>query len=154
MRSGITAPWQLFGLACPLLSGITEQVDENKLIPLSPLGSPPRSRLLRRVVFGVEERDDDGRIHRGLWCRRRVCLRAPPFFCVSRHYPPLPPSISHFLPSLLTNAVGLQRAELEPWLAEAGVAGLHRNTSPRATYGGGIGTLVNTYKKPQRYARS
>lgn len=42
------------------------------------------------------------------------------------------------------NAVGLQRAELEPWLAEAGVAGLHRNTSPRATYGGGIGTLVNT----------
>lgn len=56
-------------------------------------------------------------------------------------------SISLFLTSLLTDAVGLQRAELESWLAVAGVASLHGNTFPTAAYGGGGGTLVNTYGK-------
>lgn len=49
-----------------------------------------------------------------------------------------------FLLFLRTNAVGLQRAELESWLTQAGVAGLHRNTFPVATYGGGNGTLVDS----------
>lgn len=50
----------------------------------------------------------------------------------------------------LTNAVGLQRAELESQLALAGVAGLHRNTFTVATYGGGEGALVDACEKPQR----
>lgn len=50
----------------------------------------------------------------------------------------------------LTDAVGLQRAELESRLALAGVAGLHRNTFATATYGGGEGTLVDTCEKPHR----
>lgn len=76
-----------------------------------------------------------------------VCLCAPLSV-------PLSYSISLFLPSLLTNAVGLQCTELESWLALAGVAGLHRSTFPTATYGGGGGTRVNTYEKPQRCAPS
>lgn len=51
----------------------------------------------------------------------------------------------------LTDAVGLQRAELKSRLALAGVAGLHRNTFTGATYGGGEGALVDTYEKPQRH---
>lgn len=51
----------------------------------------------------------------------------------------------------LTDAVGLQRAELESRLALAGVAGLHRNTFTVAAYGGGEGTLVDTYEKPQSH---
>lgn len=50
----------------------------------------------------------------------------------------------------LTDAVGLQSAELESQLALAGVAGLHRNACTGATYGGGEGTLVYTYEKTQR----
>lgn len=50
----------------------------------------------------------------------------------------------------LTDAVGLQRAELESRLALAGVAGLHGNTFTAATYGGSQGALVDTYEKPQR----
>ncbi len=76
-----------------------------------------------------------------------MCLCAP--FNI-----PLSHSISLFLPSLLTNAVGLQRTELESWLTLAGVAGLHRNTFPMATYCGGDGTCVSTYEKPQRCAQS
>lgn len=55
-----------------------------------------------------------------------------------------------FLLFLRTNAVGLQRAEPESWLTQAGVAGLNRNTFPVATYGGGNGTLVDSYERPQR----
>lgn len=46
----------------------------------------------------------------------------------------------------LTDAVGLQRAELESRLALAGVAGVHRNTFTVAAYGGGEGALVGTYE--------
>lgn len=49
---------------------------------------------------------------------------------------------------LLTDAVGLQRAELEPRLAEAGVARLHGDARPAAAYGGGEGALVDTWEKP------
>lgn len=78
----------------------------------------------------------------GLWYKN-LCLS------FSLSVPPLPPcsSVSLSFSVLLTNAVGLQCTELEPWLAVAGVASLHRNTLPMATYGGSDGTLVDPYKK-------
>lgn len=72
-----------------------------------------------------------------------VCVLLLLFEC-----PTVTPVLLHFsllLHLLVTNAVGLQCTELEPWLAEANVARLHRNASPTATYRGGRGTLVNTY---------
>lgn len=43
----------------------------------------------------------------------------------------------------LTDAVGLQRAELEPRVAAAGVARLHRDALPVAADGRGGGALVD-----------
>lgn len=43
----------------------------------------------------------------------------------------------------LTDAVGLQRAELEPGVAAAGVARLHRDALPVAADGRGGGALVD-----------
>lgn len=68
---------------------------------------------------------------------------------------PLLPLFGFIIPSLhllVTNAVGLQCAELESWLAVARVAGLHGNTLPTAAYSWGCGTLVNTCEKEQRCA--
>lgn len=44
--------------------------------------------------------------------------------------------------AILTDAVGLQCTEPEPWLALTGVAGLHGNTPPRAAYGRSGSALV------------
>lgn len=50
-----------------------------------------------------------------------------------------------FLTFIYINAVGLQCAELKPWVAVTRVASLHRDTFPRTTYVRGSGTLVNIW---------
>lgn len=116
-HSTVAAPW----MASTLLSGITEQVNINKQIPFI------LARFVSRgfcVMFGAEDLIAENNDRQS--CGAPVLLHSA-------------------LPWLLTNAVGLQGAELVSRIAVAGVAGLHRNAPPVAANGRSGGALVDTY---------
>lgn len=75
-----------------------------------------------------------------------MCALCAPLLVSER--PPHHPSLSQ-----LTDAVGLQRAQLESRLAAAGVARLHRDAHAVAAYARAHGTGVDTYGRQHRLVK-